>query len=369
MLRQVAYRRGSQLIVDLPREDGTSANSQRENGVSELFKAARVGNASRVEELLAQKDNSNWLNRKGGQTVLFAAVNGALSVLKGKLKPDDLQKLLEQYRSVVEHLLAAGARVNETDSDEGTPFAGCFREKSKRPIATAEIPLIYAAINGHMELAELLLERRAIIERADYNGRTPWILAATNGNAELTKLLLDRNANVRVGNSRRPTGLHLAAESNREEVVNYSWVMAQTPRPLATVAGCPCMMQHGMVTKLSYDSLVDSRNPDTNEKINLNAQLYNEMISLHWAAFRVSEEVVWLLLATRPAVNIAAKDSFGRTLTLCAAEKGFTKLAMILSPAYAAGRLSRAAREACDRFEATVIDFKPGTRKQLLGPR
>ncbi|RYO87269.1 hypothetical protein DL762_004314 [Monosporascus cannonballus] len=384
MLGQEADRRDPQPIVNLPRENGTSANSQREKEISELFKAARVGNASRVEELLAQKEDPNWLNRKSGQTVLFAAVNGALSALKGK--PKDLQKLLEKYRSVLEHLLAAGARVGETDSDERTPLllvasekvgnrswivgiSDLLLRKGARIEATdrdGRTPLICAAINGHVELAELLLERGANVESTDHNGRTPLMCVAANGNVELAKLLLSYKANVRVGNNRRRTALHLAAESNREEVAKLLLDHGANPSAISDGGWMPlhnaAQNGHEAIVQL----LLDNWNPDANDKINPNAQLYNGMTPLHWAAFKGSEEVVRLLLATKPAVNIGIKDSFGRTPMLCAAEKGFTKLARMLSPAHAADRLSQIAKEACDNFQATVIDFKVEARKQYV---
>ncbi|RYP15365.1 hypothetical protein DL765_005756 [Monosporascus sp. GIB2] len=384
ILGQEADRRGPQSIIKQPREDGMSGNFQREKEISELYKAARVGNASRVEELLTQQEDPNWLNRRSGQTVLFAAVNGALSALKGKAK--DLQKLLEKYRSTLEHLLAAGARVDEMDSDERTPLllvasekvgnrswivgiSDLLLRKGARIEATdrdGRTPLICAAVNGHVELAKLLLERRANVESTDHNGRTPLMCAATNGNVELAKVLLSYKANVRVGNSRRRTALHIAAESNREEVAKLLLDHGANPSAISDGGWMPlhnaAQNGHAAIVRL----LLDSRNHEANEKINPNAQLYNGMTPLHWAAFKGSEEVGRLLLGTKPAVNIGVKDSFGRTPMLCAAEKGFTKLARILSPAHAADRLSQIAKEACDRFEATVIDFKVGARKQYV---
>ncbi|KAI1392020.1 ankyrin repeat-containing domain protein [Hypoxylon trugodes] len=98
---------------------------------------------------------------------------------------------------------------------------------------------------------------------------------------------------------------------------------------------------------------------------NVNAELSNGMTPLHWAAFNGFEEIVRLIL-TRPDVNLAIKDSFNRTAMLCAAEKNHPEIVQLLSPARAADRLSPIARQACQSFEATVVDFGEFEKKQLV---
>ena len=54
-------------------------------------------------------------------------------------------------------------------------------------------------IEGRIEIAKLLLERKvnvdAAIEKGDMAGMTPLILTATKGHSELTDLLLEHGAN------------------------------------------------------------------------------------------------------------------------------------------------------------------------------
>ena len=56
-------------------------------------------------------------------------------------------------------------------------------------------PLYKAAYCGHREVAGVLLEAGAEIDKADRNGRTPLNVAALKGHRDTVEMLLDRGAN------------------------------------------------------------------------------------------------------------------------------------------------------------------------------
>jgi ankyrin repeat protein len=58
------------------------------------------------------------------------------------------------------------------------------------PADSFESPLTLAACGGHVELANLLLERGANIEEANDEGYTPLMEAAREGHEEMVALLL-----------------------------------------------------------------------------------------------------------------------------------------------------------------------------------
>jgi len=93
-------------------------------------------------------------------------------------------------------LLSRGANVNAKDS-EGT------RQEWT--------PLLHAACNGHVEVAQLLLAARADLEAKDTLGYTPLICAAYKGHVEVAQLLVaagaDLNAKERSAR-RRPLPPH-----------------------------------------------------------------------------------------------------------------------------------------------------------------
>jgi len=66
------------------------------------------------------------------------------------------------------------------------------------PADSFESPLTLAACGGHVELAELLIQRGAAIEEVNDEGYTPLMEAAREGHEEMVKLLLKKGKMVSV---------------------------------------------------------------------------------------------------------------------------------------------------------------------------
>ena len=132
----------------------------------------------------------------------------------------------------------------------------------------------------------------------------------------MIKLLLDHDADPRVASDGGWTPLHNAAQ--------------------AGAASCVSLL--------------------LNAGVDVNAVLSNGMTPLHWASYNGSREVVGIIV-DRPEANLAIKDSFNRTALLCAAERRHDEVCAMLSPGRTGKRLQGAAKLACDRLEATVVDF------------
>ena len=75
---------------------------------------------------------------------------------------------------------------------------------------TGYTPLIYACLNGHVNIATLLLDRDALIdEKSDYTGNTALHWAASNGNMDICELLVSRGADPMAVNNDNQTQLDL----------------------------------------------------------------------------------------------------------------------------------------------------------------
>ena len=77
--------------------------------------------------------------------------------------------------------------------------------------------LHYAALNGHLDIVELLLSYEASCNSADDKGSSPLHLAAWAGNKDIVEMLLTKGpsiANVNLTNADKETSLHSAAQSN-----------------------------------------------------------------------------------------------------------------------------------------------------------
>ncbi len=93
----------------------------------------------------------------------------------------------------IQKFLAAGANVNETNEDGGTP-------------------LIYAAQFGDIALIKTLLERGALVNPVDREGNSAlgYLVSRKDTKNDAVSLLLAHGADVNVANKSRHTPLHLA---------------------------------------------------------------------------------------------------------------------------------------------------------------
>lgn len=81
-------------------------------------------------------------------------------------------------------------------------------------------PLLWAAVQGHEEMVQLLLENKAEIEKHDQAfKRTPLSLAALGGHKAVVDLLLNAGANVHSSDSSRRTSLFWAVVGGHISVV------------------------------------------------------------------------------------------------------------------------------------------------------
>lgn len=351
-----------------PRGGGGGSGS---NELSPLFKAAEAGHLPVVAELLDRGADPDWQGNKMGQTALFrAAEGGHLPVVAALLARGADPNLrakngqtalflacLRRHNRVVEALLDGGADADGARGQEGRPG-----DKDGRT------PLLFLAseksTRWNMETVRILLARGADPDARDSTRRTPLHWAATNGHLELARALLSgeageeeegggggkaRRADINAAQNRGKTALHLASEHNRVDFVDL--LLAHGAHVDATSDGrwTPLInaAERGHAAVVARLLAAGA---------SVNAELSNHMTALHWASSNGHAEVARLLLA-RPEANLARKDQFERTPMICAAERYHNDIVQMLSPARHAHRLSASAREACQRFEATVVDF------------
>nr|XP_018912766.1 PREDICTED: ankyrin-1-like [Bemisia tabaci] len=80
-------------------------------------------------------------------------------------------------------------------------------------------PLHYAILNGHPEVAALLIYRKAQVNAKSNQGYTPLHLAAGTGCKDIAELLIETGANINVTSATGVTPLHLAAEQGHLHLV------------------------------------------------------------------------------------------------------------------------------------------------------
>ncbi len=128
------------------------------------------------------------------------------------------------HKEVAELLIAKGADVNAKDAVGNTPLYNTI--------------LFNAIVEVHKEIAELLIQNGADVNAQDKNGNTPLHLAATSGLKEVAELLIANGADVNAKKKFGRTPLHGAATKGIAELLiakgadvdGWSWEKAQRIR-------------------------------------------------------------------------------------------------------------------------------------------
>lgn len=191
----LAIGNGDLALVKTLLKAGAGPDSADAAGESCLVQAVRTGNLAVVEALLASGAQADAADAGFQQTPLMVAAR-------------------EGHVAIVKLLLARGARVdaqtragkvpafrapgtNAGSKGQGIVRGGWPERGERSPTPGAKTPLLYAAREGHREVARLLLEAGADIEKADADGVTPLLMAVLNGQMTVAHDLMERGANVR----------------------------------------------------------------------------------------------------------------------------------------------------------------------------
>jgi ankyrin repeat protein len=205
----VAIEAGQARMTRLLLDAGAAAERPDRTGETPLMIAARIGEPATLTALLERGAAVDALDAEFGQTALMIAARYGQT-------------------AAARLLLDAGADVNAVTRPEPAPRflppsesppglskgigivrAGWPEDRGKRfPAGGSKTALLYAAREGHLDTARLLVERGAALEQAEGNGVTPLLAAILNAHAfrieragktnhlAIAHLLLDAGANV-----------------------------------------------------------------------------------------------------------------------------------------------------------------------------
>jgi ankyrin repeat protein len=147
----------------------------------------------------------------------------------------------ENRNDVVSLLVSKGAEVNVKTRVGATPNwvlpnsvpgfghgvgivrGGLPARGSRAPIPGGLSPLQYAARDGRLEAAKILLDNGADINLVEANGITPLITAIVNNRVEMARLLIDRGADIKTADWYGRTPLWAAVETRNMDVDNATF--------------------------------------------------------------------------------------------------------------------------------------------------
>ena len=212
-LHWAVYQENADVLQSLI-EAGADVNIVNRLGTSALFIAAKSGNADLIKRLLEAGANPNLALQLGETPLMSAARAGTaegvrLLVAAGadvnasessRQQTALMWATAQGHIDVVRALIEAGADLDArskirpmlmyTDATNGGAFDQGVTEQ-----LGGYSPLLFAARQGEVEIAKLLLNAGANIEGVAGNNTSPLVVAAHSGHTALAKLLLEQGAN------------------------------------------------------------------------------------------------------------------------------------------------------------------------------
>ena len=218
----LACSNGNAAMIRLLLDAGADPNSTDPAGETALMTAVRVGDLDAVKVLLDAGAEVDARDPAFQQTALMMAVR-------------------EDHPQVVRLLVERGANVNAKTRTGETPAwvlpnsvpgfghgvgivrGGLPERGSRYTIPGALTPLLYAARDGRLEAAKILVDAGADLKSADANGITPLLMAITNNQVKVARFLIDHGAEINVSDWYGRTPLWAAVEVRNMDVDNASF--------------------------------------------------------------------------------------------------------------------------------------------------
>jgi ankyrin repeat protein len=218
----LACSNGNADMIRLLLDAGASPTAADPQGETSLMTAARAGRLDAVQLLLDRGAGVDAKDPAFQQTALMIAVR--------ENHPDIVRLLVDRHADV-----NAKTRTGRTppwvlpNSVPGFGHGigivrGGLPERGSRYLVPGSLsPLLYAARDGRLESARILVDAGAALEQTDANGITPLVMAITNDHIDLARFLVDRGANVNAIDWYGRTPLWAAVEARNMDVDNATF--------------------------------------------------------------------------------------------------------------------------------------------------
>jgi uncharacterized protein len=193
---------GSAPMIAKLLDAGADANAATTEGETALMTVARTGNVEAAKVLLAHGADVNSKEQWRQQTPLMWAV-------------------AESHPEMAQELIAHGADVNARQVTWNWERQMTKEPREKWMPLGGLTPLLFAARQGCLDCARILMKSGAEINAADPNDISPMLLATINGHYDVAAFLLDQGADANIADETGRTALYAAVdmhtmpESNR----------------------------------------------------------------------------------------------------------------------------------------------------------
>ena len=279
----LACNNGSAAMVEALVDAGADPNAALPSGETPLMTASRTGSADAVRVLLTHGAEVNAREGSHGQTALMWAV-------------------AQQHPAIVRELLEHGANI----ADRSNVYPKVISSSGNAdPSGVYEIaqggytPLLFAARQGHLESARLLVAAGADVNAAAPMGTSTLVVAALSGHGALAAFLLEKGADPNAADAGY-TALHAAVLRGDLELVKVLMAHGADPNP-RLMRGTPA------------------------RRVSADWTLGHDMIGAtpFWLAARFREPALMRVLAENGADPLAAQG--GATAVMAALQGGTTR--------------------------------------------
>jgi len=214
----LAATNGSARLIDALLKAGASPNEASPEGETVLMTAARTGNAQAVGMLLEAGANVNARESWRGETALMWAA-------------------AEDHAEVVKVLTSHGAAVNAQSNTLKFPNVryNLATHATLPPPQGGFTALMFAARQGALVAATALADAGAELNVQDPDGTPAVTIAIVNGHHDVARLLLERGANPNVADTAGMTPLYAAVELHTSEMYLERRALRRSSGPFGTL--------------------------------------------------------------------------------------------------------------------------------------
>jgi len=220
-------------MVRLLLKAGANPSAVNRFGASPLSEAAALGNAALVEALLNAGADAKALTTADGETVLMTAARAgneaAVKMLLDRGADVNAREnfkgqtalmwaAAERHAGVVKLLLDRGADWRVLSSDHETKMPKLSAASSVTPMPRGGLSAFhFAAREGDIETARVMLDAGANINHPDIDKGTPLLVSLVNKHYTFAKFLVDRGADVNLADVLGRTPLYAAIDMRNED--------------------------------------------------------------------------------------------------------------------------------------------------------
>jgi ankyrin repeat protein len=184
---------GSAPMIAKLLDAGADANAATTDGETALLTVARTGNVEAAKVLIARGADVNSKEQWRQQTPLMWAV-------------------AESHPEMAQELIAHGADVNARQVTWNWERQITSEPREKWMPLGGLTPLLFAARQGCLDCAKILLKSGAEVNAADPNNISPLLMATINGHYDVAAFLLDRGADPNIADETGRTALYAAVD-------------------------------------------------------------------------------------------------------------------------------------------------------------